>query len=134
MTIFVFRNLRRLFDKFTVARTVDIAHKNTLLSKALGRFFSNFVAFSENPNFNTERPQLFEFEVATCKTFRLRSKKAILEVATSNLQKMTRHCEKLGSLHANLTPPKLVTFTLESGIEDRAGNKHRAWKFHSRPA
>ena len=35
----------------------------------------------------TERPQLFEFEVATCRTCRLRSKKAILEVATSNLQK-----------------------------------------------
>ena len=35
----------------------------------------------------TERPQLFEFEVASCRTCRLRSKKAILEVATSNLQK-----------------------------------------------
>ena len=35
----------------------------------------------------TERPQLFEFEVATCRTCRLRSKKAILEVATSNLKK-----------------------------------------------
>ena len=30
-----------------------------------------------------ERPQLFEFEVATCRTCRIRSKKAILEVATS---------------------------------------------------
>ena len=35
----------------------------------------------------TERPQLFEFEVASCRTCRLRSKKAILKVATSNLQK-----------------------------------------------
>ena len=35
----------------------------------------------------TERPQLFEFEVASCRTCRLRSKTAILEVATSNLQK-----------------------------------------------
>ena len=35
----------------------------------------------------TERPQLFEFEVATCRTCKLRTKKAILEVATSNLQK-----------------------------------------------
>ena len=34
-----------------------------------------------------ERPQLFEFEVATCRTCRLRFIKAILEVATSNLQK-----------------------------------------------
>ena len=33
---------------------------------------------------NTERPQLCKFEVATCRTCRLRSKKAILEVATSN--------------------------------------------------
>ena len=30
--------------------------------------------------------QLFEFELATCKTCRLRSKKAILEVATSYLR------------------------------------------------
>ena len=52
----------------------------------------------------TERPQLFEFEVASCKTSRLRSKKAILEVAMSNLKKMTRLCSKLGSLHADLTP------------------------------
>ena len=35
----------------------------------------------------TERPQFFKFEVANCRTCRLRSKKAILEVATSNLQK-----------------------------------------------
>ena len=34
-----------------------------------------------------KRPQLFEFEVATRRKYRLRSKKAILEVATSNLQK-----------------------------------------------
>ena len=34
----------------------------------------------------TECPQLCEFEVATSRTCRLRSKKAILEVATSNLQ------------------------------------------------
>ena len=34
-----------------------------------------------------ERPKLFEFEVTTCTTCRLRSKAAILEVATSNLQK-----------------------------------------------
>ena len=39
----------------------------------------------------TERPQLFVFEVASCRTCRLRYKKAILEVATS--------------LHADLTPP-----------------------------
>ena len=35
----------------------------------------------------TERTQLFKFEVATCRTCKLRSKKAILEVATSNLKK-----------------------------------------------
>ena len=32
----------------------------------------------------TEHPQLFEFELASCRTCRLRPKKAILEVATSN--------------------------------------------------
>ena len=35
----------------------------------------------------TERPQLYEFEVASCGPCRLMSKKAILEVATSNFQK-----------------------------------------------
>ena len=35
----------------------------------------------------TEHPQLFKFEVETCRTCRLRSKKAILEDAMSNLQK-----------------------------------------------
>ena len=36
----------------------------------------------------TERPRLFEFDVATCRTCKIRSKKAILEVVTStcNLQ------------------------------------------------
>ena len=48
------------------------------------------MAMSEVQLFTTEHPQLFEFEVATCGTCRLRqvrTKKAILEVATSNLQK-----------------------------------------------
>ena len=35
----------------------------------------------------TEHTQLFEFEVETCKTCRLMSIKAVLEVATFNLQK-----------------------------------------------
>ena len=61
----------------------------------------------------TEHPQLFEFEVATCRIFRLRSKKAILEVATSNFAKMMRLSEKLGSLHANLTPPTVHTSSSE---------------------
>ena len=42
----------------------------------------------------TEHSQLFEFVVTSCRICRLRSKKAILEVATSNL-------------HADLTPPNL---------------------------
>ena len=56
----------------------------------------------------TKCPQLFEFEVPNCRTCRLRSKKAILENATPNLQKMTRLCAKLGSLHADLTPSKCL--------------------------
>ena len=44
----------------------------------------------------TERPQLFEFEVATCRTCRLRSKKAILKVATSNLQKWRGFAQSWG--------------------------------------
>ena len=35
----------------------------------------------------TERPQLFEFEVATCRACKLRSKKPILEDVSSNMQK-----------------------------------------------
>ena len=48
---------------------------------------------------------MFEFEVPSCRTCSLRSKKANLEDGTSNLKKMTRPCAKLGSLHADLTPP-----------------------------
>ena len=44
----------------------------------------------------TERPQLFEFEVANCRTGRLRSKKAILEVATSKLQKWRGSAQSWG--------------------------------------
>ena len=33
-----------------------------------------------------QRPQFFEFEVATCRTCRLRSKKANLEVVMSNTE------------------------------------------------
>ena len=44
----------------------------------------------------TEHPQWFEFEVATCRTCRLVSKKAILEVATSNLQKWRGFAQSLG--------------------------------------
>ena len=44
----------------------------------------------------TERPQLFEFEVATCRTCRLRTKKAILESPTSNLQKWRGFAQSWG--------------------------------------
>ena len=47
MSTFVFKNLRRLFDKYAVART-----KHDALVKSTTKIFSNFVAFSENPNFN----------------------------------------------------------------------------------
>jgi hypothetical protein len=44
----------------------------------------------------TEHPQLFEFELASCRTCRLRPKKAILEVATSNLQKWRDFAQSWG--------------------------------------
>ena len=44
---FVLKNLRRLFDKYAVACT-----ENDALVKSTTKFLSNFVAFSENPNFN----------------------------------------------------------------------------------
>ena len=44
--MFVLKNLRQLFDKYAVARTEQDA-----LVKSTTKIFSNFVAFSENPNF-----------------------------------------------------------------------------------
>ena len=41
------KNLRRLFDKYDVART-----EHDALVKSTTKIFSNFVAFSENPNFS----------------------------------------------------------------------------------
>ena len=46
MTTFVLKNLRQLFDKYAVART-----EHNALIKIKMKIFSNFVAFSENPNF-----------------------------------------------------------------------------------
>ena len=40
------QNLYQLFDKYTVART-----EHDTLAKSTKKIFSNFVAFSENPNF-----------------------------------------------------------------------------------
>ena len=45
---FVFKNLPRLFDKYAVACT-----EHDALVKSTTKIFSNFVAFSENPNFKT---------------------------------------------------------------------------------
>ena len=42
-----FLNLRRLFDKYAVSHT-----EHDALVKSTTKIFSNFVAFSENPNFN----------------------------------------------------------------------------------
>jgi hypothetical protein len=46
LTIFVLKNLHRLFDKYTVAHT-----EHDTLVKSTTKIFSNFVAFSENPKF-----------------------------------------------------------------------------------
>ena len=43
---FVLKNLRRLLDKYAVART-----EHGALVKSTTKIFSNFVAFSEKPNF-----------------------------------------------------------------------------------
>jgi hypothetical protein len=47
LTTFVFKNLLQLFVKYVVART-----EHDALFKSTTKIFSNFVAFSENPNFN----------------------------------------------------------------------------------
>ena len=49
MTTFILKNLLQLFDKYAVAHT-----ENDALVKNTRKIFSNFVAFSENPNFKTE--------------------------------------------------------------------------------
>ena len=46
MSTYVFKNLRQLFDKYAVARK-----EHGALVKSKTKIFSNFVAFSENPNF-----------------------------------------------------------------------------------
>ena len=62
--------------------------ESTNLRNILSKFYVSFfrglhtVGGVEVQFHATERPQLFEFGVATCRTCRLRSKKAILEVAT----------------------------------------------------
>ena len=57
MTTFVLKNLRRLFDKYAVART-----EHDALVKSTMKIFSNFVAFSENPNF--KRLWLFRLHIS----------------------------------------------------------------------
>ena len=49
LSTFVLKNLRQLFDKYAVVRTEHAA-----LVKSMTNIFSNFVAFSENPNFNNQ--------------------------------------------------------------------------------
>ena len=46
MSTFVFKNLHRLFDKYSVAHT-----EHDFPVKSTTKIFSNFMAFSENPNF-----------------------------------------------------------------------------------
>ena len=46
----ILKNLRRLFDKYPVVRT-----EHDALVKNSTKTFSNFVAFSGNPNFNSHR-------------------------------------------------------------------------------
>ena len=63
----------------------------------------------------TERPHFLKFELETCRTFRLRSKKAVLEVATSNLQNCRGFAK---TLHVDLIPPKLsVQCTIKDASE-----------------
>ena len=46
LTTFVLKNLRRLFDKYSVAST-----EHDALVKSMTKIYSFFLAFSENPNF-----------------------------------------------------------------------------------
>ena len=59
-------------------------------------------------------PQLHEFEVASCRTCRLRSKKAILEVSTSNFQKRQGFAQSWGPCMPIWQPlPTCFLFSLQ---------------------
>ena len=70
MTTLVLKNLRRLFDKYAVART----EHDALVKSTIKIFFSNCVAFSENLNFKqykycmNPRPRLkgWNMQICTC--------------------------------------------------------------------
>ena len=47
LSTFVLKNLHWLFDNYAIART-----EHDAFVKSATKIFSNFVAFSENPNFN----------------------------------------------------------------------------------
>ena len=58
---------------------------------------------------NLKSPQFCEIEVTSCRKRSFRSKKVFFEVPMSLVTKMTRLCGKMGSLHANLTPPNVYS-------------------------
>ena len=68
----------------------------------------------------TERPQLFEFEVANCRTSSLRYKKAILEVAMSNLQITDEALPKTGVFACRFDTPIHRELKLDGAIGDFA--------------
>ena len=51
LTTFVLKNLSRLFDKYPVVCT-----EHDALVKCTTKIFTNFVSFSENPNFKLFQP------------------------------------------------------------------------------
>jgi hypothetical protein len=73
------KNLRRLFDKYAIACT-----EHGALVKSTTKIFSNFVTFSENPNFTRNR--LNEFECNYCKAFFMNSKNQFLKNLYSGTQ------------------------------------------------
>ena len=66
----------------------------------------------------TEHPQLFEFEVASCRTFRLRSKKAILEVAIvlGSFEYLERLKAKLESVYFFMLKYSKITVCRKKGF------------------
>ena len=52
------KNLRKLFDKYAVALT-----EHDALVKSMKKIFSNFVAFSENPNFTLRIQKYYELSI-----------------------------------------------------------------------
>ena len=99
MTTFVFKNLRQRFDNYAVART-----EHDALVKSTTKIFSNFVAFSENSNFNVVLPGLY---------YMLKNEPYLLILAYVSL-----NMQEMGQIKSIVKTWKLVSISIKESIID----------------